>query len=301
MPDQLLYRLRLVSANAVEALKSFLKRRPAFFRGLISTSVCFNGSVAANLHTGTVVVIERDAVYKFYFKFAAFYEVLYRRVISAFGHHWFVDHRGEYLVLRQPRYQVQQWPQSYIEARKLVEPLLCLLPALMDNPIKDEQKHFGLRSKVERLFWEHGMSILAIPASILDIVGTLERKISQSSPLLCHGDLWKQNVMRDESGSRVLIDFDKMILMPPVYDEVYFYLMYQVFEGKVDISDVLYDMGSIRERVVNSLGAKCNRLGAADLSIAVCLFLKTLERNVAYRDLERDLETYKRAFESVLA
>lgn len=215
--------------NALEWARSRLRGRAPLYARRIAMEVAFDGEVAANPHNGTVVVVRGGVVDKFHLKEADAFERLYGVAAPAIP--WAEVEAGPGLVrVRMPRFAPFPAGAGDQELLAAVAPALQSLHSCSARALEDGGGLFTLAAKVRQLFaFYGGDAVHALPAA-LEMVRRLEERLDAFPRVLCHGDLWRGNVLLDGEGRAVLVDVDKALLAPPCYDRVHLRLLHRSME-----------------------------------------------------------------------
>lgn len=273
-------RARTVAPNAMERLRARLRSRPPVLARAFSVGVAFEGAVEINPHNGTVVVLGDERVDKFHLKELEYFDALYGVVAPAAP--FLEPARGEGLLrIRMPRFAALASSLTDAELLALSAGPLAALRARTAEAL-GQRERFTLRSKVRQIFrCYRGASDPDIPEH-LEAAGLLEARMASFPLALCHGDLWRGNLLRDAGSGTVLIDPDKALLGPAAYDPVHLLLMHRSIEARIDIARLLARLGEQGEEAARYLSRHGGSLGATDpaevrFSVLLYAFLKGVE------------------------
>lgn len=292
-------RVQVMAYNVSEFLRACIKRRSPAYKTISRSEVAFAGDAVFNFPNGTVVIVRRREVDKFYFKDLDFFHELYGNVLQGGGAEA-VPGDG-FLVWRQPRFQPLD---SGGDGRTLLaaDPALKGFHARCDGLTRADL--FSVEYKVRQLlaFYGRGKND---PRAYLEICSRLGQKAGGFGAVLCHGDLWKGNVLNDPASGAALIDFDKAVLFCPAYDYVYYYLMAKVLPFRRDLDDLLVEMtrhvrgaqAFLREECRGWLGDP----GSREIEICIFLFtfLKLVERDARHEECGRSVPRLLATLESM--
>jgi len=283
----------MLPSNTFELLKSRVKGRAPVYRRVSSVPVSFHCPAFLNLNNGTAVVLQDQRVDKFYFKDLPFFGALYRSLARGMCEQELLT-RENFLCLRQPRYQPVRSGTRDVDLLVLAQP--ALNRCHMCRKYVSEQKYiFSIPRRVEQLFvfYHNGQSEYC--AEYLEVARRLDGLAAQFEIVLCHGDLWKGNLLQGHDPEIALVDFDKAVLAPAAYDYVYFHLMSRVLFARVHLEDLLRDIERHTSDITEFLSGECGGvLGSvtrSEIRIGVLLFvfLKGLERDLRHLEFGRSL------------
>jgi hypothetical protein len=225
--------------NLLDFIKSKIKARSPVYKFLTVAQVEFDGSIDINFNNGTAVVLNKNDAYKFYFKDTPFFSELYNSIKHLTNMETFS--KGNVFVTKQPLYHGV--PNTYEDASLL---------ASLDGGL-ETYRHLLVASLVKKDKYLPQYKILQLMeflnASVgkeIDIYVDIAKNLGDKSIVFqngfCHGDLWKENILLNESGKAVLIDFDKAIYFCLSYDYVYFYLMRKVLKKRIRLEEILLNI-----------------------------------------------------------
>ena len=282
---------RILAFNLTELLKFCLKVRPPYFMSLQVVDVTYPGTTHVNLNNGTAVVLDREQVHKFYFKDTGFFADVYGRIADEFNLQ--VITCNGFLVIKQLRHKPikgnVQDAKLLISTRSKLTVLDSILGASTLN-----RELFSVAYKVRQLFRFYD-SAETEAKTYLAVCAVLEQKCAQYGSVICHGDLWKGNILTDVSGQITLVDFDKVVRFCPAYDVVYFYLMSKVLPNSPDIARAIDRIEQIAQTAATFLEVECRgeagrfREGEIRLCVFTFAFLKLLERDLRHDQLGNSL------------
>ena len=211
--------------NCLEIIKSFMKKRPTNFKFFSILNFYTDCSVFVNLNNGTVVVKWSDFVEKFYFKDAGYFQSTYVFFAKEFG----VEHnRSEnFFSIRMNKFINYEYEEGVEDSQKVIEffkrkmaDLTCRYEQMLSAPCI-----YSPCYKIEQIFSFYNAENNDVKARYINLANTLTEEAKLSRRALCHGDLWKGNVMQNHQGGLELIDYDKCVYFCEVYDFVYYFLM----------------------------------------------------------------------------
>jgi len=274
--------LRVFGSNIVEALRSLVRRRRPVFCHVLRMEVLFSGELLGNSIHGTVVILSKKSVYKFYFKDSAHFEKMYEAIS---------DYIPKRALLSDCCFSVNS---TYVEGVHPKPGELLLLKKLQDR-LTDFQECaersswsrdiFSLRYRVEQMHVFHDLLADLGNETYLGIVSCIESRIRPRRLVCCHGDLWIENVLKKQDGTVTLLDFDKALYFLPEYDLVYYLMTSKQLKSGVSATYILANMdyySSLVMRVQRYLG-RDSRLGDVVLSIFLYAFLRSIEEDLHRR------------------
>lgn len=278
-------KLRTFFHNLIEFIKSRIKSRMAEYKKIKKVILRYEGLTSIDLTYGTVVVVHKTFVDKFYFKQVTYFEFLYKNI--SFLQPIMLKHFPHYLMMRQIKYPVSVNQYSVADVWRTFAQITPHSNDFLPLHIK-MHTYFSISYKVEQLFncyfgHRHGIE------PYLNICTVLDAYARPFSKKLCHGDLWAGNIFGDSNTKLIAIDFDKMIFFCSIYDVVYFYLMTRVLP-KTDLKSILIDIDkyAIDTKKFFSFEYHIKTETSHILELKVCIFLF-----VFIKLLEQDLHQNK--------
>lgn len=289
---------RILVFNIIEFFKSILKSREPVYKNLDIIFLVFDYITYINFNNGTVVVIEDKCVRKFFFKEVGYFKEHYEAV----GFH--LDQETvtckDFFSIKLPRYKNKR------NLKNVEEKLLTIIEELESyhqlNEIKFEHNEiYSLSYKVYQIASFYRIENLSLISNYISIAEGLTLKSSRFKKVLCHGDLWSDNILLDEHGNGVLIDFDKTIWFCGIYDLVYYFFMSKFIPSGVLIENIIKDVDKYAESAIKYLNVECklylNILKIEEVKICICLFcfLKLTERDFRHNLNGENLNLIRKA------
>lgn len=279
-------KIALTAHNCIEFAKSRIKSRSPNYLTITLIDAAFKGDCYINFINGTAVVIHGQFVDKFYFKDTKYFSELYRcsdlpTILETFTF-------NNFIVVRSQRHQVTKEKPDDALLLIRVKPLCDRLDTEIYANTK-QRDSFTVRYKVEQLavFYcdrkKHNLT------EYLSIAMTLDEISASHRQTLCHGDLWKANILRSNTGAVTLIDFDKALYFCHAYDFVYFHVMTRIIPRDKKLENLIDNIKSHSVTTSAFLNVECKgALGDFNedeitLCIFLLAFLKLLERDL-YND-----------------
>jgi len=283
--EELAIRCSIAAFNMQELARSRLKRRPKVFRRANRFDVMFDGDVSINFVNGTVVVLGRTTVRKFFFKDVDFFVSLYGDIAKYAG----VDKSisGGIFSIKQQRYQPIGRNVPGATLWRGLRTQLDSYHGLADVEFSNGTR-FSPRQKLLQLAKFHELEGHRGLEGYLSVVEQLAARVERSRLALCHGDLWRENIVADARGRPVAIDFDKTVRFCAGYDGVYFCLMDCMASKRLRIEDLVEALPSLSVRELSlSIMDNADLLsGVDDQEMRLCaLFFATLK--LAEQDFHR--------------
>ena len=274
-------KLNLFGHNGTELIKSCLRVRTPVFRQMCVLNLLYDGLARIDFSSGTVVVVSSSFVDKFYFKDITYFRFLYTNISTLLSATF--KEFSNFLVITQPRYQILRANYSELDMLIYAEKMILTLSDSLSTCTKMNE-YFSVAYKINQLFMWYLGNTNGID-SYLDICKSLEERTNLSAKRLCHGDLWKENLLEDDTGNLMVIDFDKMVYFSAPYDLVYFYLMNQVLPN-VDLLIILANIDKYTNKFMTFLSLESNIKIASNqfcefkYCIFLFVFIKLVERDL---------------------
>lgn len=222
--------------NVKEFIKSHIKLRvPNYQRIEIIRSVTKN-SIYINPHNGTAVAIGESKVLKFYFKDVDYFKSIHNKFAKIAGYE--VDYKNGLLIITMPKYKKAK--NGTIDNGSI---LLSTIPRLhmLHNAKNNNPTLLELLSpqkKISQLIEFYDQKGNTYCNRYIKLAKLVEEKASLYEETICHGDLWIENILMEDSGETMLIDYDKAVTFVPAYDFVYFFLMSNILPRKITVNQV---------------------------------------------------------------
>lgn len=249
--------------NVLDTLKATIKKRPSLHKEISLTNTCIPGKISGNFIFGTFVVLGSETVEKFYFKNVDDYLGLYKELyINDCVLH------SKTLVLKMPKYNNIN-EISDVNVKEIIE---ILDKFEFNYHISNE---YDLIKRLDNIF---KYNKLPTNKDYLDSAKFLHEKAENIGLKFCHGDLWKDNIMIENSNVK-LIDFDKFMWFLPYYDFVYLYLMENVFCNFWSVSSVLNEIEGHLYNYNKTIFPSVD-LDIFEINIKAILLLKSAEKYV---------------------
>lgn len=277
--------LGAMAASASEALKSSVKRRAAERRTVELVVARTEATAHWNGRYETVVFLIDRRVFKVYLESIAQHRVICELVAPLMSASVHVSPRS--VICEQPRFGSMRPDLSIEELFVAVEPTLAGLRERA-RAIRTGREIFCVTGRVAALaylLWGGKCPATSVYQSIARKLESLAEAIGVE---MCHGDLWRENIMQDAHCRPQLIDFDKCIEFLPVYDRIYLFLMDVMRSERVGLKVIAEQARSLSSRFdrLDRLGRESiqdseSRARAQVLCIGLFCLLKGIESDHA--------------------
>jgi hypothetical protein len=272
--------------NIIEFLKSKIRGRNPVYKKLKFYLLCFDDITHINFNNGTAVVLRDTCVYKFYFKDIMFFSNLYNRIAK------FVDCETyfceSFFLIKQPRYNHLVCCTKDLGFLISLKNYLDSFEAFCEVSIENKES-FSPRQKVRQIFEFYKQSKNKNIVDYLDLAQLLEAKVEPFKKVLCHGDLWSENILCRNNGEVFLIDFDKAVTYIDIYDIIYLFIMMEVLPRRIPLEQLLISIEYFSNIIEKYLIVDCKRIFGqpTNYQIKLCIylfaFLKIVERDMRHK------------------
>lgn len=276
--------------NIYDYFKSIFLQRLSLTNKISTFHINFNGEIKINFINGTAVLIDDCSVYKFYFKDTFFLNQLYIEINNIYN--FKIINNDDFFAIKLPKFNKlhNQHVNFTFLCKELNKYHLGLNGRLN---IED----FSPENKIKQIAKFHCIIRDKRIVAYLDISRNLQEKYRNMELIFCHGDLWIDNIMRDNENKIHLIDFDKTIYFCKPYDLVYYYLMTFILSKKIDLNHILENIetycNEIFDFILDFKFDKMKHLQIREIWLSVYLFcfLKISERD--FRNKFTKMSAYK--------
>lgn len=208
--------------NLLEFFKHKIKSRTPLYKYFSMQTVFFKGALYVNHHNGTAVLLEgNDKVVKYFFKDKDYFEKLYEIISPLLNYKSY--YYDNVFVVEQAKYlKSKNGFEFLVLANKLKFKLDNYHDFLKLNTTSKDI--FIPEYKILQImgFYNYNGDL------IFEYTGIARELLGRVDKLdlgFCHGDLWSENILQNQSEEIQLIDYDKSIYYCKRYDFVYLYLM----------------------------------------------------------------------------